>query len=100
MLTDAALVAIDLAELLLEVGRANEVSAVLSGVVRTFIDAGKYSSAMTALAYLKDAASHNPVIPPAVLRYVRRFIVRADRDRDLVWAPPPPGLQGLDARLD
>ncbi|HYH10601.1 MAG TPA: hypothetical protein VEK11_26385 [Thermoanaerobaculia bacterium] len=60
----------------------------------------RYSSAMTALAYLKDAASHNPVIPPAVLRYVRRFIVRADRDRDLVWAPPPPGLQGLDARLD
>ena len=89
MLTDAALVAVDLAEVLIAAGRPRDVSTVLAGVARTFAEAGKLSSAMTALAYLNDAAATPSVLSTAVLGYVRRFIMRADRDRELVFVPPP-----------
>jgi hypothetical protein len=48
MLTEAAVVAVDLAEILQGIGRPREVAKVLASVVRTFMDAGKLTSALTA----------------------------------------------------
>jgi len=88
MLTDAALVAVDLAELLVAAEREREVPAVLAGVSKRFTEAGKLTSALTALAYLSHAAASATPISPQVIGYVRRFILRADRDHELMFAPP------------
>jgi tetratricopeptide (TPR) repeat protein len=89
MLTDAALAAIHLAEMLDATDRRREIPKLLAGVVQTFIAAGKLSGALAALAYLKEAAVHSSV-PPALFSYVRKFIARADRQPDLLFMPPGP----------
>jgi tetratricopeptide (TPR) repeat protein len=91
ILTDAALVAIDLAEILNTSGRAREISKVLAGTVETFMQAGKLTSALTALAYLKDASASG-TMTPQVVAYVRRFVQRADRQPELLFLPPPEAL--------
>lgn len=91
MLTDAAVVAIDLAEILHVAGRLRDIPKVLSGVVKTFMDAGKLTSALTALAYLKEAAT-NGTLTAHLVAYVRRFVIRADRQPELIFAPSPPEL--------
>jgi tetratricopeptide (TPR) repeat protein len=87
MLTDAAVVAVDLAEILHATGRLREIPKVLANVVQTFVDAGKLTSALTALAYLKEAATAG-TLTTDVVAYVRRFVQRADRQPDLLFAPP------------
>jgi len=88
ILTDAALVAIDLAEILEATGRQREIGKVLAGVVQTFMNAGKLTSALTALAYLKDASS-NGTMTVNLVSYVRHFVKRAERQPDLLFVPPP-----------
>lgn len=89
MITDAALAAIDLAEILNATGRQREIPKVLANTVQTFTRAGKLTSALTALAYLKDAAAGG-AMTPTLVAYVRRFVQRADKQPDLLFAPPPP----------
>lgn len=91
MLTDAALAAIDVAEMLNASGRKSEIPKVLSGVVQTFARAGKVTSALAALAYLKDAAAGG-TMTYSLTAYVRRFVSRADRQPELLFAPPPHDL--------
>jgi tetratricopeptide (TPR) repeat protein len=86
--TDAALVAIDLAEILNVTGRVREIPKVLTNVVQTFMDAGKFTGALTALAFLK-AAALDGTITPALATYVRRFVRHADRQPELAFEPPP-----------
>jgi len=86
-ITDAGLVAIDLAEILNAAGRMRQVPQVLANVVTTFMNAGKLTSALTALAYLKEAANQG-TMTPHLLAYVRRFVERADREPDRLFAPP------------
>ncbi|HEY0160750.1 MAG TPA: hypothetical protein VGF28_25920 [Thermoanaerobaculia bacterium] len=88
ILSDAALVAVDLAEVLNAVGRTGQISKVLAGTVKTFIDAGKLTSALTALAYLKDATGSGS-LTPELFEYIRRFVRRAERQPELLFAPPP-----------
>ena len=88
ILTDAALVAIDLAEILDATGRQREIGKVLTGVVQTFMNAGKHTSALTALAYLKDASS-NGTMTGHLVSYVRHFVKRAERQPNLLFVPPP-----------
>lgn len=90
MLTDAAVVAVDLAEILQALDRTREIPKILSAVVKTFMDAGKLTSALTALAYLKDAAKSG-MMTPHLVAYVRRFVIRAERQADILFVPPPPG---------
>jgi hypothetical protein len=87
ILTDAALAAVHLAEMLDATDRRREIPMLLDGVVKTFIDAGKLSGALAALAYLKQAAVHSGT-PPALFAYVRKFIARAERQPELVFVPP------------
>ncbi|HET8797870.1 MAG TPA: hypothetical protein VFO89_09285 [Thermoanaerobaculia bacterium] len=88
MLTDAALAAVDLSEMLHSLGRTREVPMLLTGVVRTFTAAGKLTGALTALAYLKKAATAREIASTA-FPCVRRFIVRTERQQDLIFTPPP-----------
>jgi tetratricopeptide (TPR) repeat protein len=89
ILTDAALVAVDLAEILHATGRLREIPKVLSSVVQTFTDAGKLTSALAALAYLKEAATAGTMTSQLVA-HVRRFVMRAEREPERFFAPPPP----------
>jgi len=87
MLTDSALAALDLAEMLDASGRMREIPRLLNGVVSTFTEAGKLSGALAALAYLKSAAATG-TLTPAMLTHVRRFLVAADRQPELLFGPP------------
>ena len=89
MLTDAALAAVHLAEMLHVTDRSREIPKILAGVVQTFIGAGKLSGALSALAYLKEASVAG-IVTPAVFSYVRKFIARADQQPDLLFVPPQP----------
>jgi tetratricopeptide (TPR) repeat protein len=89
MLTEAAVVAVDLAEILYTAGHAREIPKVLGNVVRTFVDAGKLTSALTALAYLKDAATAG-TMTPVLVDHVRRFVQRAERQPEMLFVPLPP----------
>jgi tetratricopeptide (TPR) repeat protein len=88
MLTDAAIAAVHLAEMLHATNRTREIPKLLAGVVQTFIDAGKLSGALSALAYLKEASMAGSMTP-ATFSYVRQFIARAERQPALLFAPPP-----------
>jgi hypothetical protein len=88
MLTDAGIAAVDLAEMLHTLGRTREIPKLLAGVVQTFAAAGKLTGALTALAYLKDAAAAGQ-IAAAAFPHVRRFLSRAERQPELLFAPPP-----------
>lgn len=87
MLTDAAVVAVDLAEILHATGRMRDIPKVLSNVVQTFMDAGKLTSALAALAYLKEAATAGTMTAQLVA-HVRRFVMRAEREPERLFAPP------------
>jgi tetratricopeptide (TPR) repeat protein len=89
ILTDAAVVAVDLAEILHATGRLREIPKILSNVVQTFMDAGKLTSALAALAYLKEAATDGTMTNQLVA-YVRRFVIHAERQPELLFSPPPP----------
>lgn len=89
MLTDAALAAVHLAEMLDATDCRSEIPKVLGDVVQTFIGAGKLTGALAALAYLKQAAADSSV-PSSVFSYVRMFITRADRQPELLFVPPKP----------
>lgn len=91
ILTDAAVVAVDLAEILHATGRPREIPKVLANVVQTFMDAGKLTSALTALAYLRESATDG-TMTSQLIAYVRRFVIHADRQPELLFAPPPPEL--------
>lgn len=87
MLTDSAIAAVHLAEILNATGRAREIPKLLAGVVETFVNAGKVTGALTALAHLKEAAAQGTMNRP-LLSYIRRFIERADRQPELLFRPP------------
>jgi hypothetical protein len=87
LVTDAALAAIDVAEILHGRGRTRDIPAVLAAVVTTFTRAGKLTSALTALGYLRASAASN-TITPGVVSEVRRFVRRAERRPNLPFAPP------------
>ena len=86
--TDAAIAAVHLAEMLHIVGRDREIPALLNGVVQTFTQAGKVTGALTALAFLKEAATAGR-LTKALASHVRRFLSRTDHQPDLLFTPPP-----------
>lgn len=86
MVTDAALAGLDLADALLLLGKAREISALATRLFAAFNNAGMLTGALSALAYLKEAAERGTVAPVHV-DAVRRFLRR--RQPDLLFAPPP-----------
>jgi hypothetical protein len=88
MATDAALAGLDSADALLALGRTAEIVELTARLFRVFQDAGMVTGTLTAMAYLKEAASAG-TLTPAVLQSVRTFLRRAGREPELLFAPPP-----------
>lgn len=88
--TDAALVALDLMETHLALGEPREVTKMARGVVALLADAGMLTGALTAAAYLKEAAALGRVTPQ-LLTHVRRYLRNVELQPDLAFAPPSAG---------
>jgi tetratricopeptide (TPR) repeat protein len=86
MATDAALAGLDLADGLLLLGKEREISALAARLFKAFSNAGMLAGALSAVAYLKEAAERGTVAPLHV-ETVRRFLRR--RQPDLLFAPSP-----------
>jgi len=88
MLTDAAIAAVHLAEMLHTTGRDRDILQLLNGVVQTFTQAGKLTGALSALAYLKEAAVSGR-LTKALTTHIGRYLSRVDRQPVLLFEPPP-----------
>jgi hypothetical protein len=65
-----------------------EIVVLASRVFHVFMDAGMFTGALTAIAYIKEAAATETLTATA-LDSVRTFLRRAERQPDLVFVPPP-----------
>ena len=85
---NAALAGIDLAEALLVLERWEEIVKVAAHAFRVLKKAGHLTGALTALAYVKEAAAKRQ-LTPETLKVVREYLRRVEREPDLLFAPPP-----------
>lgn len=86
---NVALAGVDLAEALLVLERWDEIVKVAAHAFRVLKKAGHLTGALTALAYLKEAATKRQVAPET-LKVVREYLRRVEREPDLLFVPPPP----------
>lgn len=84
---ETAHVTLDLIESLLLAGSTREISSLCSEVMRYFRRSGRLLQALTAAAFLKEAAAHGKVRVETV-QHVRSFVQRLERQPDLLFAPP------------
>jgi tetratricopeptide (TPR) repeat protein len=84
---EAAHATLDLIESLLLVNRTGEIASLCSEVMRYFRRSGRLRQALTATAFLKEAAAHGRIRVETV-QHVRSFVQRLERQPDLVFAPP------------
>lgn len=84
---EAAHITLDLIESLLLAGSTREIASLCSEVMRYFRRSGRLRQALTAAAFLKEAATHGNVRVETV-RHVRSFVQRLERQPDLLFAPP------------
>jgi tetratricopeptide (TPR) repeat protein len=88
MVTDAALADLDRADALLALGQTKQVAELATRLFRVFTEAGMLTSALTAIAYIKEAAAAG-TLTPAGVDAVRTFLRRSRRQPDLLFEPPP-----------
>ncbi len=90
MTIDAALVSLDVAELLLAQNRYEEVEEICRSTMQAFELAGlSYTTrALTALAYIREAASQQRA-DRVLVRNVREYIRELPRQPNLLFAPSP-----------
>ena len=87
MAEEAANITLDLIESLLVIGRVRDISTLCSEVMRFFRRSGKLRQALTAVAFLKEAAARGDIRVETV-QHVRSFVRRLERLPDLPFAPP------------
>jgi tetratricopeptide (TPR) repeat protein len=85
---DEALVALDMADLLLATGNSAAAGAIAAELFGTFRAAGMVTSTLTALGFLHEAAATGR-LTPKVVQHVRVFLERSQRQPELLFAPPP-----------
>lgn len=88
MVTNAALVGLDMADALLALGRPAEIVDLAQHLFSVFTKAGMLTGALSALAYLKEAAATNRLTKQDVAA-IRTFLRRAERQPSLAFVPPP-----------
>jgi tetratricopeptide (TPR) repeat protein len=88
MITDAALVALDIMDSLLALDRASQIADLAADVMSTFTRANMLTSALTAFAYLKESPRRRAAWNPARIDHVRRFLGRLERQPSLLFVPP------------
>jgi tetratricopeptide (TPR) repeat protein len=85
---NAALAGVDLSEALLVLERWDEIVKVAARAFRVLKKAGNVTGALTALAYLKEAAAKRQLTPEA-LNVVREYLRRVEHEPDLLFVAPP-----------
>jgi tetratricopeptide (TPR) repeat protein len=88
MKTDVYLVKLDLAEALLMLGRFDEVVSVAETLQMLFREANMLTGALTAAAFLHEAAAARRLTRPQV-QTVRRYLADLEREPTLAFARPP-----------
>jgi tetratricopeptide (TPR) repeat protein len=88
MISDAALVRLDIVEALLVEGHTKQIVDIAARLFRTFRDAGMLTGALTAMAYMKEAAASGRLTLAGV-KAVRTYLQRAERQATLAFVPPP-----------
>jgi tetratricopeptide (TPR) repeat protein len=88
MVSDAALAGVDMAEALLALDRPAEIVKAAAHAFKVLKNAGIVTGALTALAYLQEAAAKRQ-LSPDVLMTVRLFLRRIEREPELAFLPPP-----------
>jgi hypothetical protein len=87
MISDGALVWLDIAEALLALGQTKQVADIAGRLFRIFRAAGMITGALTAMAFMKEAASSGKLTPRGVSA-VRTHLQRARRQPELAFDPP------------
>ena len=86
--SDAALIALDLADVLVAMGQQNrEVERLCREAYAVFKRAGMLNEALTALGYLREAARAKTITRNKI-RHVRRFLVRLEEQPTITFDPP------------
>lgn len=85
---DAALIRLDIAEVLLALDRATDVPEICRSLVERFTKSGSNERALRALSYLREAADAGTASPELV-RYVRNYVAEVPRQPQLLFLPPP-----------
>jgi len=88
IVTDAALVSLDIADGLLALDQTHQIVNLAARMFRVFTDAGMLTGALTALAYIKEAAAAGTLTPDD-LQSVRVFLRQAKRQPELLFVRPP-----------
>jgi tetratricopeptide (TPR) repeat protein len=88
MISDAALVRLDIVDVLLAHGHAKQIIDIATRLFRIFKHAGMITGALTAMAYMKEAAATGRLTPSGV-DALRSFFRRAERRPQLTFIPPP-----------
>ncbi len=86
MLSDEALVSLDMMDALAALGRDAEIVAFAGEIIESFTGAGMLTSALTAFAYLKEAATRGTATPQ-LIEHVRQFVTRLQREPALLFCP-------------
>lgn len=87
MVTDAALVGLDIVEALLALKKPRRIAAFAQHLFSVFTKAGMLTGALSAIAYLKEAAGTGE-LTTARLDEVRSFLRRAERQPSLQFIRP------------
>jgi tetratricopeptide (TPR) repeat protein len=87
IVADSATAMVDAFEVMLALDEPADIERLATGLVATLTEAHQMENALTALAYIKEAAARKS-ITPEILTAARTFLHRADRHRDLAFAPP------------
>ncbi|HYH10221.1 MAG TPA: hypothetical protein VEK11_24445 [Thermoanaerobaculia bacterium] len=88
MVTNAALVGLDISDALLALDRPTEIVDLAQHLFSVFTNAGMLTGALSALAYLKEAAAAKRLTKQDVAA-IRAFLRRAERQPSLQFVPPP-----------
>lgn len=80
-------VALDLAEAYSLIPRPADVVPICTWMIQDFLARGQLTSAMTAFAFLRDAAAHGSLRTEDV-RHVKRFVAQLERQPALLFLPP------------
>lgn len=91
--SDAALVGLEMAEVLLVLGQPEEVPAICRNLLDRFTRAGMTSRAITGLAFLREAVALGQATP-SLIRHVHDFLRKLPGEPKRMYASPFP------ARLD
>ncbi|HEX8409750.1 MAG TPA: tetratricopeptide repeat protein [Thermoanaerobaculia bacterium] len=101
MTSEQTLVSLDIAELMLAREEFIGVEVICRAAMHCFETAGlSYSArALTALAYIREAAQHKTITPVQV-RHVREYLKRLPHDGELLFAPLPDDVRRQNAGRD